>query len=47
MEVKPVVFGIGLRRNPAEEERGEDDGISEVERKTFMQVMEMVKECIQ
>ncbi|GAA5974675.1 hypothetical protein JCM5350_001242 [Sporobolomyces pararoseus] len=49
MQVKPVVLGIGLKRSQEEEtEEGEfDGGISERERETFMQVMEMVKECIQ
>lgn len=45
-EVKPVVLGIGLKRTQEEDERGEESGISDEERETFMQVMEMVKECI-
>ncbi|GAA5963257.1 hypothetical protein JCM3765_005777 [Sporobolomyces pararoseus] len=50
MGVKPVVLGIGLKRSQdeTEGEGGEElSGISEKERETFMQVMEMVKECIQ
>ncbi|GAA5882101.1 hypothetical protein JCM16303_005602 [Sporobolomyces ruberrimus] len=45
-EVKPVVLGIGLKRTREEDERGQESGISDEERETFMQVMEMVKECI-
>ncbi|GAA5893091.1 uncharacterized protein JCM6883_007564 [Sporobolomyces salmoneus] len=48
MEVKPVVLGIGLKRKQDQQEEGKEESeISEKERETFMQVMEMVKECIQ
>ncbi|GAA6004669.1 hypothetical protein JCM11491_002187 [Sporobolomyces phaffii] len=53
LEVKPVVIGIGLKRTRDEPDgtdgNGDDDasGISDRERDTFMQVMEMVNECIQ
>ncbi|GAA5858710.1 hypothetical protein JCM5353_008263 [Sporobolomyces roseus] len=47
MEVKPVVLGIGLKRSQdLEKEDEEESGISEDERETFSQVMEMLKECI-
>lgn len=47
IEVKPVVFGIGLKRDADRDDDAEELGISEKERETFMQVMSMVKECIQ
>jgi len=54
IEIKPVVLGIGLKWNSQQQqqqqqEEGEGEGegmISETERETFMQVMDMVKECI-
>lgn len=48
--LKPVVLGIGLKMQPKEgpAQTGEEDGVglTEAERKTFAQVMDMVGECL-
>ncbi|GAA5937431.1 uncharacterized protein JCM15063_002904 [Sporobolomyces koalae] len=49
MQVKPVILGIGLKRSQGAEEveTDQESRITDDERETFMQVMDMVKECIQ
>ncbi|GAA6037809.1 hypothetical protein JCM8097_005049 [Rhodosporidiobolus ruineniae] len=44
--VKPVVLGIGLKLPPPLAEGDEDGGVTEEERQTFAEVMEMVLECL-
>ncbi|GAA5892018.1 hypothetical protein JCM5296_004664 [Sporobolomyces johnsonii] len=43
---KPVVLGIGLKLSPAGTDEDDDGGVSEDERGTFREIMEMVLECI-
>ncbi|GAA5950786.1 hypothetical protein JCM21900_002017 [Sporobolomyces salmonicolor] len=43
---KPVVLGIGLKLSTAGKEEDEEGGVSEEERGTFREIMEMVLECI-
>ncbi|BGP69585.1 hypothetical protein NBRC10513v2_002929 [Rhodotorula toruloides] len=46
--VKPVVLGIGLKQRTSGAEEGDEDDVelTQAERETFAQVMEMVGECL-